>query len=342
MIGDILVSADRSEATTDISFPTTSNARIESSNAITNLRQKIVQIGPGVLLGYAGYLSEAQSLIHFIQFDYNRERSGKTALDSFRQFFASSPDRYQTLECVIVIEDDDGTTIARKNCEQVSTFLFESVTVLGSGRTEFLNYLDQVRQPDRSAIQGSQPDGDKVAYIVEYVVSTLKHQRSSGFGIKDAWGGGFEMAFKRNGKYMEKIDNIFFHSYLVKEVNRDLQFIGEEERTFQYYFGEDLKIVVQPFGRNSKSFVVPPPVTGLTKRTSTYMTDRLANLVCVLMKEEITGRTYCFLEYNEKGNPFFAIRYLGEQDFGVDVRMWYVKSRFLVLRSPVKVDDRQN
>ena len=328
VIGDILLSVDKQDAGATSPYPTKPSFPVHSDVAITELIQKIVVIGSGVLLGFAGFLSDARSLIDFLDFDFEANKTTQSARDSFRIFFESNPDKYQTLQAVLLTEDASGRYMLQKNCITVSTRNFDQVVVLGSGADEFIRYVDRIDVPTGSWGQHTPSDADKIAFVLDYITSTLKYQKQTGFGLSRAWGGGFEIALKKNGKYPEKIDNIFFHSYTYHvDAESIIQFVGDGSRTFQFYDGAVFRILTQPYRQIALAYDVPPPLNRPTNPPKRYFSDRRANLVFISYSDAKSGRSFFELLYDEKGSEHFSVKYAGGTSYIIDVKISYLRER---------------
>lgn len=329
MFADILLSQDNKAALTAIPFPTQPRKPVVSNHVIVGLTQKIVKIADGLMLGFAGDTGSVPGLIDFLLREYYLYKTIEGVMIAFKTICKANCERYQNLQAVLVAQLAGQSRTAAFNCKEFYNEHLGTIVALGSGAEQFETYV--AKMPPVSGMKVGNPiapsDADRICYTLHYVTSTLKHQASTGYGVAEAWGGGFELAMMKNDKFTEKLDDVFTHAYSFSASNRKVSNItGIERRIFQFYSGSNFVVVTQPGNGKTATFVIPP-LTEEKGAQQSSLSQRFAKLVYLYFVDAETGRLYVYAEYNEAGSPNFRLCHKPGVGAYIDVCMSYVKKK---------------
>lgn len=244
-VGDLLTS--RNEPS-EIELPTTPKSGVypcADGYHAAGLAQKLVIVRPYLMVAWAGSYLETRRIVRELDAALPNQR---TELNSYNVAFD------------ILNTCSDGTEIIAlfisENAIQpfgVRTRGFElsgrRIYLLGSGATDFFQYLED--HPDFLPHQ-ERADGQIArAILLRFACQSFTWQWITSFGLGNAWGGGFEVAFPEKDGF-KKINNILFRGWLLDE-DGDLHNSGRS--FFSRYYGGDLYLSC--FAPDEKTYVVP-------------------------------------------------------------------------------------
>ncbi|MER9368721.1 hypothetical protein NKI66_22355 [Mesorhizobium sp. M0518] len=126
------------------------------------------------------------------------------------------------------------------------------IYLLGSGASDFFAYLQA--HPDLLPNQERADGLVARAIMLRFAARAMVLQLKIGTGIRDSWGGGFEVAFlDRDG--FRKIGNLMFRAWMVDEEGG---YHNSGRSFFLRYYGQDLHL--SWFNPGEKTYVVRSPI----------------------------------------------------------------------------------
>ncbi len=171
-------------------------------------------------------------------------------------------------------------------------------------------------------------DYRKISHLLEYIISAMQKQRTTGFGLDEAWGGGFEMLLRKDGVRLEKIDRILFHSYFWGEQENNAIWTRQfGKRYLQYYKGDDLIILSQARGERLQTNVVSPVDKAVSRtRKNSDIENVNPELICTQLIHEETGAERKMVFYNAFGHDLCGIGDLEGVGSSIRVNTDFLKS----------------
>lgn len=126
------------------------------------------------------------------------------------------------------------------------------IYLLGSGASEFFAYLQT--HPDLLPDQERADGLVARAIVLRFAARTMVLQLKIGTGIRDSWGGGFEVAFPAKDGF-RKIGNLLFRAWMVDEEGG---YHNSGRSFFLRYYGQDLHL--SWFNPGEKTYVIRSPI----------------------------------------------------------------------------------
>jgi hypothetical protein len=247
-IGDLLVSWRVPSA---VDLPTQRRKRVHRSLGgahAAGLAQKIVVVRPYLMLAWAGECADVNRMI--------RDLDNGLPLDSSE---LHDPD------AILKVLDTCGA-----NSELVALLMFNDaiypicvrtrgfeldnkrIYLLGSGASEFFDYLQT--HPD---ILPNQERADGLvaqAIMLRFAARYMALQLATGTGLRDSWGGGFEVGYPdQNG--FKKVDNLMFRAWTIDEKGA---YHNSGRSFFLRYYGTNLHL--SWFNPGEKTYVIRSPL----------------------------------------------------------------------------------
>lgn len=316
--------SSRTEYPSDVSYPTAPTDFNDPKGAVVGLAQKIVKIAPNVFLAWSGILADVIPMVEFLRYEVRR---GRIDLDNLKKMFGDflelQHERLSRLQLALIFNEPDRWTIWQKDCVAAEMPGFGSIITLGSGTGHMEEHLKAhpLPPPPEQKDYKFPEDAHKVAYLLQYIVGAMAQQRVEGFGLDQAWGGGFEILLRKDGINLDKVDRVLFHS----------QFWGESEtgdvwtsqigkRFFQFYQGDELVILSQAKGEITQAHVVSPPDKKINPENGQpEINHTVPQLVCTHLVQHETGLERVILSYNDMGHDWCG---LGNLDgLGLSIRV---------------------
>lgn len=214
------------------------------------LAQKLIIVRPYLMIAWAGVQSEAYRII--------------------RELDACCPDRASDLKdphLVLRILDS-----CKEGVEMVALLIYRDqinpicirttgfeiddhrLYVLGSGTQDFISSLQEYAPVD---LASESNDGLLArATLLRFAARAMVTQWVGGFGLDNAWGGGFEVVYPdREVGGFRKVDNVMFRAW---KIELDGSYSTSGRSFFAHYYGNDLHL--SWFSTDEKTHVVPSPL----------------------------------------------------------------------------------
>ncbi len=283
-VGDILTSW---RLPTKISLPT----RLEydtyqsaDGSFAADLAQKLIIVRPYLLIAWTGTVSIVHELV--CQLD-NILPVSMDDLRGREELLLEPLDRVaEGVELLAVVIDDDWV---RPFCIRTRGFEADGkrIYLLGSGSEAVFNFLLEMTRdmptPDNS-------DGIAArAVMINFAGNALMAQHVSKFGLDEAWGGGFEVAYVTKDGF-KKVDNILVRCW---SLNSDGS-LGNVGASFVLHY-EGPSLLISSFGAIERTTVIRSPIdkAKLSLRPKTIF----AQWTVDLFFRPSDGRHFCAIQY---------------------------------------------
>lgn len=264
LLGDLLISRDSSGADTPISTPSVHdvNSQIEHPNSlqIIGMCQKVNLVSDRICVLWSGRKIEAQGFIRYL---HKHCGSGNLTPEQFDQFIDRYPSNdLRNVNLIIYFADGKSFRMHQFNTPHFywDECKLSYMQVAGSGQSRFIQVIETL-------FAGGQIDGEynlldeAVGLTLRFTSLAFGNQVLTGFGVNEGWGGGFEIAYPRLGRF-EKLSDIMYLFWIAKE-KQDGSFEIEHLPRFikSEYQGLRLKVFVCDWSDNSpgnRLYVVDP------------------------------------------------------------------------------------
>ncbi len=308
MISDAILSVKTGENSADVecSYPTKSDAPVTGIRTVAGLSQKIVSIGNGLFVGWAGDYDTARRFIEFLRIALkNCNLSREAILSAQKDYFKLHHEDEERICTMIAFDTGDAFFLTPQGMiHAMDVPAVGKIYAMGSGAQEFLDYIDS-HPPERFASKFGQPlDVDMIQYFISYISNTVNAQTSTGVGIEKGWGGWFEILLKKGGT-LEKLDSIMYASMYLGSDDGKIQTSQIGRRYVQYYEGERLLILSQGKGEALRLNVISPPDQ---KNPSTVQVRACyPQLLCLNFIHPETKEGKVTLLYNAYGHDYCGV-----------------------------------
>jgi hypothetical protein len=283
LIGDLLITspgASSKEAATPLIQSPNKLIGTEAQLSVSFLRQKVAILHDHVCLAWSGSLVHAQSYAEYMR----QFLSGRNSIEygELRAVVEAYPqqDVEGHLEFVIYSWHGNGWGYF-SNLKPFDLGLFTQIRVSGSGTAHFIRHIEGV---GRSMLVGDLDAYTELAFrALTYASLASAHQLFGAIGLKDGWGGGFEVAVRRDDRFI-KLGPICWLFWECTEISPN-RFRLELRPSFMYQFYVDetamFWIDVGEEGGTNELHAIPPPfhtVEPQMLRPKVFETDILVNI----------------------------------------------------------------
>lgn len=213
ILGDLLTTREVGTDENTVSIPTVHDVNGQIRNVtkmrVVGLRQKVNIISDQICVAWAGSYSQAKDLIQYL---YDRFGESEATLEEYDLALNSYPLSRLTDVCIISYFYD-GHGFARRHCgtdlEMFELDGLQDVQVAGTGTSIFVSHIEtMMAQPARGEANIL---GQAVGGAMSFATSIFGHQMFTGSGILDGWGGGFEIAVIRRGRFEKVSDQLHLY-----------------------------------------------------------------------------------------------------------------------------------
>jgi hypothetical protein len=265
--------------------------RFDSERVPRGLCQKIAIVSPNLVVGWSGSYDTARDVISELRRRVVAERYTNEALQRDLNNLLPSYDAKNSIGLVGFIRDPDNR-IAQfgRNYIKLNTKVFGDVGLLGSGLDDFEKFLtrnETLPVADNhlqlNVLQRS------VGFGLSMSGALLTFEVSSGAGLTDLYGGGYEIAVSERGEF-KKIDDVLYAFWSVDVEGEQMRGNFLPSRVFRYAYKDDLlRIRSVSFVRRAKTtsiseqlFLVPPVYRDLRshEKADTSKPDLNARWLC--------------------------------------------------------------
>ncbi|TIT06407.1 MAG: hypothetical protein E5W74_29570 [Mesorhizobium sp.] len=247
-VGDLLVSWRIPSA---VDLPTQHDEGVYpgiGEDHAAGLAQKLLIVRPYLMLAWAGERREAERLI--------RDLDGALPLDACNlcnptvilEILNMCGPNTELVALLIAAEAIYPIGVRTRGFELGNKRIY----LLGSGASDFFEYLQT--HPE---ILPSQERADGLvarAIMLRFAARAMMLQLKIGTGLRDSWGGGFEVAYPDRSGF-RKVDNLMFRAWMVDEKG---SYHNSGRSFFLRYYGQDLHL--SWFNPDEKTYVVRSPI----------------------------------------------------------------------------------
>lgn len=214
------------------------------------LAQKLIIVRPYLLIAWAGSASEIHELVrelnNILPVSIGELRNCMDLL------FRPLNDLTRDVEAVVVVIDGDWI---RPYCVHTRGFELDDrrYYLLGTGSSTAYNFLIEMSRympiPDNS-------DGIAArSLLINFAANALMAQHVSEYGLSDAWGGGFEVAYASKDGFA-KVDKILVRCWSVNEDGM----LGSVGTSFLMHYQEGA-LLITSFGDIERTTTIPSPLS---------------------------------------------------------------------------------
>lgn len=219
------------------------------NSAASGLRQKVTVINDWMALAFTGRIADGCLLIDRLRQEESAfNRSTEAAMD----FILKQRDLHGINNDVLLTTCEEKAygfkTLRTKSFKMAP---FSRVAVIGSGRADFINtVLDYYKKDEFGQAYEAFVDAASMAKWF------LEMQLRRGFGLKDGWGGGFELTIRHTDRFM-KVDHILSRSFIIRMTDGECN-LGVVDPVFYQYYDKQRLIIVVFWQDRTDAFVVHP------------------------------------------------------------------------------------
>ncbi|CAD5255598.1 MULTISPECIES: hypothetical protein [unclassified Bosea (in: a-proteobacteria)] len=212
------------------------------------LAQKLVIVRPYLMIAWAGQRASAETIIRELDRILPKEWSDT---DDFDKLFKVVSTCSKETEMLVLFISKTGV---QPFCVRTQGFELDGqrIYLLGSGAPSFFEFLQ-----NSPGILPEQEQADGLlarANMLRFAARSLVLQLVTGAGLKESWGGGFEVAYP-DKKGFQKVGNIMFRAWMIDEGGA-LHNSGKS--FFSRYYGNDLYLSC--FSTEEKTYVIRSPI----------------------------------------------------------------------------------
>lgn len=220
-IGDLLISRESGNGDQSVSTPSVHKINLQNkkpnSLRIVGMSQKVNLVSDKICVLWSGTKYKAQGFIRYLR---NSCGEGPLTYDQFNQLVDGYPIENSSDLNLIVYFYGDKTFWMR----QINTphFYFDgsrldAIQVAGSGQAHFIQVIEELTQVPK--IEGQHTALDEIISLgLGFASMAMGNQVLTGFGVDEGWGGGFEVAYPRLGRF-EKLSDVMYLYWLARELN---------------------------------------------------------------------------------------------------------------------------
>jgi hypothetical protein len=278
--------------TTEATFPT------GDKTFAAGLAQKLIIVRPYLLIAWAGSTSEIHKLVRELNEVLPREidelRGCTDAL--FRPLNGLTRD----VEVVAVVIDGDWI---RPYCIHTRGFELDDrrYYLLGTGSSTAYSFLTEMGRhmpiPDNSEGFAAR------SLLINFAANALMAHYVSEYGLSEAWGGGFEVAYASK-KGFAKVNNILVRCWSVNEDGT----LGSVGTSFLMHYQESA-LLITSFGDIERTTAVPSPLA--SSFNWKFRKKISAEWTVDLFYRPDNGQHYCAVQYEypwSRSKSHFAFR----------------------------------
>lgn len=215
----------------------------------SGLTQKLIIVRPYLLVAWAGSVSEIHELVR--DFDKVLPSSVDELRGSEELLFRPLNDLTRDVEAVAIVIDGDWI---RPYCVHTRGFELDDrrYYLLGTGSSTAYGFLTELGRhmptPDNSEGFAAR------SLLINFAANALMAQYVSDYGLSEAWGGGFEIAYASKQGFM-KVNNILVRCWSVNEDGT----LGSVGTSFLMHYQENA-LLLTSFGDIERTTAVPSPL----------------------------------------------------------------------------------
>ena len=332
MISDTLLTSHKINTVANaVTYPTIPLEHTEDHLHVVGLCQKIVEIRPDMFVGWSGsYTCAARFISNMRLFSRSKQITYKSISAECNAYFKAlrPQDIYDLSVMILYYEDGYYHQITANSATLASHDQLGDVTVIGSGSIPFLNYVSKVPlMPFKDDGHNAPLNSNRIHYCLSYIALTLNHQKHTGFGIEEGWGGGFEIVLSKSGGGIEKLDRVMYLTFVWWFEKAIIQTSWVGSRYFSYISGNHLNILSQERHKSLKRHIaLPPDCTMMPGEQNLYIKERTPQLLCINLHNRDTGKSRTVLAYDENGLSYCGVAALPETGESIRANSEYVIS----------------
>ena len=248
------------------------------------LTQKLIIVRPYLLIAWAGLTSEIHELVRKLNEVLPQKVEGlhNSADSLFRPLNELTDD----VEVVAVVIDGDRI---RPYCVHTRGFELDDrrYYLLGTGSSAAYNFLTEMSRympiPDNSEGFAAR------SLLINFAANALMAQHISEYGLSEAWGGGFEVAYASKEGFA-KVDNILVRCW---SINPD-RTLGSSGTSFLMHYQEEA-LLITSFGDIERTAAVPSPLS--RSFNWNFRKKVMAEWTVDLFYRPDNGQHYCSVQY---------------------------------------------
>lgn len=249
IIGDLLVSW-RLPGSVDL--PTRAETELApglDDYFASGLMQKLVIVRPWFLIAWAGSSANAQRIIQGLDRLLPEQAIDFTQSEAVLGLLSTSGEDDELLALIIYKGAVHPLGVRTKGFELDGKRIY----LMGSGKGEFFDYL----QTHPEVLPGQERADGLLARAIalRFGARAMALQWITGAGLKESWGGGFEVAYPDEDQVFRKCDRLLFRAW---RIEADGQYYNSGRSFFMRYHGSDLYLSC--FNPEEKTYLIRSPI----------------------------------------------------------------------------------
>lgn len=280
--------------------------------------QKLMFLNEDIMFCWAGNRQQAHDLVLHLQ-EQPLTRGG--LVDGLCRYRQESIGMGENQVCGVLMHHDAGETWSIDvgiDYSRPKFRHFENVRIFGSGVADAMDYF---RRKDQAKAIDHRPIHDAL-FFWGHAMAAQSHE---GFGLPDAWGGGFQLVYPDNGRW-QLLQSLLVRAWVITDATRPRLHRGPF--FYLFYVGEML-FICRAFGEDGGSLFSVPPLLAPGLSVTFVSGRRRAEVVLDMVQHPWPGRYWYSVEEKGSDGPEIYVAAKGSYALMSDDEEEALLSKFL-------------